>query len=398
MIRVLHVNDRAVRGGAETFVWQLANAQARTGKTEPYIATSEGVKSIRVWSTSALGGELGSRLWHGFWRITRTSFDPLSYISMRQIIRKISPDVAHFHNIKLLSPSILKAAYVEKLPIVLTLHDYFWLCPKSDFLFEGKHVCHDVAWNGCISNCKLGRLESLLKPIVSSRIKLDMLGRRTTLKKSKAIIVVQTEIMHEAFVERGYDPGQIRLIPIGVDTELFKPTEEPKEKYVLYVGRMLKEKGIRDFLTLAKMYKKRHKHELEFRVIGEIIKSKYVSSIGWISQKELSAHYSKALGFVFLARVPQGSGLGLVSLEAMASGTTVIAYSIPGAREIISDGYDGFLVQKGNFESVLEKIMLLHNNTNKAEEIGRRARNKIEQHFSSKRMTNDYTSLYESLV
>lgn len=391
-MKVLHINDREVRGGAESFVWQLASTQAKTGEIEPYVATSEGNRGIRIFSMSRIGGEFGDRLWYGLWRMTRTSFDPLSYASTRRIIRNISPSILHFHNIKLLSPSVLKAAHAERLPIVFTLHDFYWLCPKLDLLLQGE-LCHDTTWEGCITNCRLGRFENLFKFMVSPRIKEDMLSRRNMIKKNNVIIVATTEVMHQALVERGYDPNMIVSIHMGVDTQLFSPTRASKERYVLYVGRLATEKGIQDFLTIAKMYKKRYKEKLEFRVIGGNVKNDDVNSIAWMTQKELVVHYAKAL--VFLSR----GSRGLAPMEAMACGTPVIAYSFPSwGPEIIRNDYDGFLVKNGDVHSALRKIVYLADNPDLAEQMGYRARKKIEQSFSFRKTVDEYSSLYKKLV
>jgi glycosyltransferase involved in cell wall biosynthesis len=122
----------------------------------------------------------------------------------------------------------------------------------------------------------------------------------------------------------------------GVDTELFQPHEhsifsEKEQPVAVYVGRVAIEKNIEAFLKMQFVGSK--------YVVGsgpqlEQLKQKYpdVHFVGSKSGEELARYYSSADVFVFPSKTDT---FGLVLLEALASGTPVAAYPVPGPIDII---------------------------------------------------------------
>lgn len=77
---------------------------------------------------------------------------------LRETIRKVKPDVIHFHNtFPLISPAAYYTAKAEGIPMVQTLHNYRLLCPNALFFRDG-HICEDcmgkfVPWPGILHAC-----------------------------------------------------------------------------------------------------------------------------------------------------------------------------------------------------------------------------------------------------
>jgi glycosyltransferase involved in cell wall biosynthesis len=81
---------------------------------------------------------------------------------------------------------------------------------------------------------------------------------------------------------------------------------------------------------------------------------------------------------------------GLVMIEAMASGTPVIAYRHGSVPEVIQDGETGFIVEDtAQAVAAVEKIGTLSR---------QRCRQVFEERFSATRMTRDYLAVYQSLI
>jgi glycosyltransferase involved in cell wall biosynthesis len=88
-------------------------------------------------------------------------------------------------------------------------------------------------------------------------------------------------------------------------------------------------------------------------------------------------------------------GFGLALAEAMAMERVVIGSDIPPFREIIDDGYDGFLFKSENYIDLKDKMELAFNkNSDELIQIGKNARNKIVNKFNSVYMGKEYEKLY----
>jgi len=147
-------------------------------------------------------------------------------------------------------------------------------------------------------------------------------------------VMVATTSMRNELENKGFK--NLAYWSRGVDTELFQPCEhnifaDEEKPVAVYVGRVAVEKNIEAFL------------KMEFAgakyVVGdgpqlEQLKQKYsdVHFVGPKSGEELTCYYSSADVFVFPSKTDT---FGLVLLEALASGTPVAAYPVPGPIDII---------------------------------------------------------------
>ena len=137
----------------------------------------------------------------------------------------------------------------------------------------------------------------------------------------------------------------------GVDTDLFNPAyrveglmgqRQAGEAFLLYVGRVSKEKSIEDFCRLADLPGYR------CCVVGDgpqrkELEEKYgdrISFVGFKRGAELSQYYASADVTVFPSRTDT---FGNVITESMASGTPVAAYPVMGPKDVIADGVSGAL-------------------------------------------------------
>ena len=135
----------------------------------------------------------------------------------------------------------------------------------------------------------------------------------------------------------------------------------------LFIGRMLKEKGIHDFISAAKIVKQIYP-EIQFTVLGAIDSS----NPGALQQSELDRLVSLNIinypgqvddvqkwitdSHVFVLPSYR-EGVPRSTQEAMAIGRAVITTDVPGCRETVVDGINGFLVEKWNPQALAEKMI-----------------------------------------
>ena len=157
-----------------------------------------------------------------------------------------------------------------------------------------------------------------------------------------------------ASVKEDLDKSGFRNVLVwsrGVDTSLFNPSHrlddllgqrEVGESFLIYVGRVSKEKSIEDFCRLAELPGYRctvvgdgpQRKELEERYGDRI------SFVGFKRGVELAQYFASADVMVFPSRTDT---FGNVITESMASGTPVAAYPVMGPKDIVSEGVSGAL-------------------------------------------------------
>ena len=148
----------------------------------------------------------------------------------------------------------------------------------------------------------------------------------------------------------------------------------------IFVGRLLKEKGIHDFVSAAKIVKETYS-DAQFTVLGAID----TSNLGALKQGELDKlialqvvnYYGQvdnvkdwiAKADVFVLPSYR-EGLPLSTQEAMAVGRAVITTDVPGCRETVFDGVNGFLVEKCNPQALAEKMIYFIENQEQIRKMG----------------------------
>lgn len=144
-------------------------------------------------------------------------------------------------------------------------------------------------------------------------------------------------------------------------------SSEKKNINFLFIGRLLKEKGIYDFIAAAKVVKQKYP-EITFTVLGSIDQA----NMGALKQHELDevintgiieypGHVSNVKDWIAACDVfvlpSYREGVPRSTQEAMAIGRAILTTDVPGCRETVVDGVNGFLVPKWNSKVLAEKMI-----------------------------------------
>lgn len=209
----------------------------------------------------------------------------------------------------------------------------------------------------------------------------------------------------EEFVSRGFVTSSKTLVlpSEGVDLEYFTPLEIKKEEATsfLLIARMLKDKGIIEFYEAAKKLKKSYP-QVKFQLLGnvdlenprgieqEILEQWHqegvIEYLGYA--KDVRSYIAQA-SCVVLPSYREGKGMTLI--EAAAMKKPLIATDVEGCRDIVKDGYNGFLCEVRNSESlaeVMEKFLTL--SMEEQEQMGENGYRFVKENFDIKRVITIY--------
>lgn len=207
----------------------------------------------------------------------------------------------------------------------------------------------------------------------------------------------------------------------GTDVDGFTFYEHASDEHLVYMGRLIPDKGAAIALQVAKQLDKpmevatspnpsnRNQQYFDFE-ITPLLDEKRKLVDGMLDTKGKAAFWGKGKAFVFPLQWEEPFGLAIT--EAMAAGTPVIAYARGSAPELIVDGKTGFLVnesendKRGNWvvqktgveglKEAVEKIYAMSEGEYK--QLRFAARKHVEQSFSAKKMVEEYENLYKKIL
>jgi len=224
-------------------------------------------------------------------------------------------------------------------------------------------------------------------------------------------VIFQNEDDLKIFIENKLvKQNQSTVIPgSGVDTNVFKPVKnETAIPMVVIVSRMLKDKGIYEFVNAARMIKARG-IKARFVLVGDVDegnpaslshdelsdwqKEDVVEWWGW--RDDVVGIYQQA-SVVCLPSYREGISKSLI--EAAACGKPLVATDVPGCRDVVIDGKNGFLVPPRDSTKLAEAISLLIGDERLRERMGKQSRQIAIKQFSLDKIIHATLLLYEKGV
>ena len=225
-MRILHLLHQYLPeyiGGTELYTQTLAAAlQPRHRNAIFYRISREGTgvshreeaNGLRVWAAWAGLVTPSSRF--------RATFrDPALHHAFAQVVDEFAPDLVHVQHLMGLPASLLTLLRQRRIPYLVTLHDYWWLCANAQLLTNyDETVCDGPNWWLNCGRCALARagrgdsrlLGAGLAPLLAYREKL----LRPQLHHARALIA-PTRFVQTIYSQLGLAPEQITVIPHGIE-------------------------------------------------------------------------------------------------------------------------------------------------------------------------------------
>ncbi len=305
--------------------------------------------------------------------------------SMEEKILEFNTDLLYLHNI----PDAETVAHLASIrPSVRFIHDHGLICPRRSAMFPfGWGICNGSSGIRCRVNTML-RLCLLRPPGITFR---TVAGIRRGIKLHQGLrLLVASHYMQRRLIQNGVSAERIDVLPYYCTYESCETSEWGN--YVLFVGRMVPEKGLDCLLSAVRNWPE----SLVLKVAGDgpFLKkyqvmaqkmglSSKVDILGDVPHAHLRELYRKCLALV----VPSiwGEPFGIVGLEAMACGKPVVAFDVGGVSDWLSDGENGFLVPRKDIRLLSERICQLEADSTLAKKMGEAGRRRYLEKFSKDR-------------
>lgn len=238
---------------------------------------------------------------------------------------------------------------------------------------------------------------------------LTKLLYKAALKKASAVFF-QNETNEGLFARLGIAEGRHRMLPgSGVNLERFSYQPFPQGETVefLFISRIMKEKGIEEYLDAAEVIKKEHP-EAVFRILGfleedytgrgrfdELRRNGTIQFEGNV--KNVIPYIRNSQCTVHPSYYPEG--MSNVCLESAACGRAVITTDRAGCRETIRDGSSGFLVKERDSGDLIEKIRkFLALSREERMVLGKNGRSYMEERFDRRIVVQSYLDAAAEMI
>jgi glycosyltransferase involved in cell wall biosynthesis len=220
------------------------------------------------------------------------------------------------------------------------------------------------------------------------------------LHKADAVIAVGERLAEEIVAEYHVPKQDVHVLSMGVNRDIFKPIAKAEakksvavaieRKVFLFVGNLIKEKGILELIEAFKKVNKQidnsllviignKKHEPFYeqmkKDLAPLLEDDYIIMPA-ISQEELAVWMNAADAFVLPSHM---EGFGLVAVEAMSCHTPVIASDVGGLSYLLCNGA-GKLIQKGDVAALSKSMEYLLSNQQESEKMIRKATEVAKKH------------------
>jgi len=362
-IKVLEVINSLKIGGAElllrNFVIEAKKNNKYTVDVYTLYATNDAKnieeikkKNVRIWTLDL-----------------KNKYNPSSIIKIKNIIKREQYDIVHVH----LFPSNAIVALSS--------------------LFLKKSIAYLFTIHSTFNRRRSIKIFKIIDGLVYSRY--------------AKIICISKQVQDSLIKWVPKIKEKIEIIPNGIPMNSKSNDNPLMKKYdVLFVGRLVQQKGINFLLEAVSILQKKYKKIIRVAIVGdgpikkELIKMceelKIKDSVEFLGfQRDVDQIMRSSRVLVLPSR---WEGFGMVLLEAMKNKLPIIATKVGGIPEIITNEHEGILVPAENPKILANSINCVLENSELRNQLIQNAYKKVQSHYSIEKYAHNMFNLYSKMI
>ena len=369
-LNIISVHNRYLMAGGED---QVFESEARLLRQHGHAVTQVEEQNSYPDSMAKKIGMAVECVWSRRW-----------HREFRELLQKVRPDLVHVHNFfPRISPSIYYACRRENVPVVQTLHNYRLLCAGAELYRDGK-VCEECLDHGVMRGVRYGCYQGSKLGTAVLTVMVDVHRRARTWSEMVDCYIALTEFSRRKLIAGGLPADRVRVKPNFVLPD--PGAKSGPGDYALFVGRMVKSKGVPSMLQAWEKLP-----AIPLHVVGdgpsreqfeEAHKSGKLPSVvyrGRLPRADTLAVIKNARFLVFPSEWYEGFPVTIA--EAFACAVPVVASRLGAMQEVIGDGVTGLHFDAGNIEDLRQKAQWAWEHPMEMQEMGRRARQEFERKY-----------------
>lgn len=402
-MRILLVNKfHFLKGGSEKYYFDLGNLLKKKGNEVAYFSMYDKrnvTTGDKEYFVEQIDLNSGSKL-----KALDVIYSKNNYKKMIEAIEDFKPDIVHLNNFqRQLSASIIKACKDKKIPMVYTAHDVQAICPAITMLDKNNSICEKCIkgkYLNCVKNkCNKG---STLKSIIGA-IEGKYYRAKGIYTNIIDKIITPSEFYRKKFIEDGVNEKKITSIHNFLNIQEYEiPITD--EGYVLYIGRLVKEKGIFDLINAMSdiengvLYIAGDGPEKN-NIINYIEKNKLqdrIKMLGFLNKEKVKQTIAKCRVVVVPSIWYENCPYSV--METLAIGKPVIGSDKGGIPELVKEDYNGYIYEANNVNDLKEKINNIIFNDNLSKQLSLNSKTFAKEQFDSNQYYLKLIEIYNSIL
>ncbi len=393
--------------GTETYTAGIAEEMAQRGYSVEVLCAGDWDKGDQYWNGVTEDGQnnIPVRRIHVNW--TKAP-DPFGYLYdnpvvaeyLQNLLHEIKPDVVHVTSCETLSASVIRTVKEMNLPLVLSLTDFWFLCPRINLLHADGSNCNGQTHPVDCLDCKMrdNRTYHQLRQVLPAGLLypiLEEVGKHPTLTRQRGLrglagnmkerkarlkhaltlpdrVITASNFVKNVFVENDVT-APITVQPYGHDLSWLKTYQGKLKADKIrfgYVGQIIEAKGVHLILEALSELPPNLQDTFLLVIYGNLehtpaygkklkelaARFSNISFAGTYQHAE-SAHVFTGIDVLLVPSI--WYDFPLIIHEAFATGTPVVATRLGGMAEVITHENNGLLFERGNVKDLASQLVRL---------------------------------------